>query len=104
MVEHDDYICMTNSQVIADRFLEVGKTGESLAKTDDFRAARHWMPLERDDTIFAYFSPGMLQGLLSPQYLIELRRRMQSESDIALVHLARLAAASMTPSDQSPAL
>lgn len=92
MVEHDGFICVTNSESIADRFLEVGKDGKSLGKTQGFRKARHWMPLERDDTIFAYFSPEMLQGLMSPQYLIELRRRMQSEADIALVHLARLAA------------
>lgn len=100
MVERDGFICLANSRAIADRFLEIGRTGESLAKTDGFRAARHYMPLERDDTIFAYFSPRMLQGLLSPQYLIELRRRMQSEADIALVHLARLAASSMTPPGQ----
>ncbi len=103
LVEHDGFLCVTNSRFIADRFLEVGQTGDSLAKTDAFRSARHWMPLERNDTIFAYFSPGMLQGLLSPHYLIELRRRMQSEADIALVHLARLAAASMASSNQ-PAL
>ncbi|TWU03744.1 hypothetical protein [Neorhodopirellula pilleata] len=100
MVERDGFICLANSEAIADRFLEIGQTGESLAKTEGFRAARHYMPLERNDTIFAYFSPRMLQGLLSPQYLIELRRRMQSEADIALVHLARLAAASMTPDGQ----
>lgn len=92
MVEHDGFICITNSESIADRFLEVGQSGESLGKTPGFRKARYWMPLEREDTIFAYFSPEMLQGLLTPQYLIELRRRMQSEADIALVHLARLAA------------
>lgn len=94
MVERDDFICITNSETIAERFLEVGSTGESLGKTDAFRLARTLHPLSLDDTIFAYFSPEMLQGLLSPQYLIELRRRMQSEADIAMVHLARVAAAS----------
>lgn len=99
LVESNGFLCVTNSKAIANRFLEVGKTGQSLAKTESFRAARHYMPLQRDDTIFAYFSPEMLQGLLSPQYLIELRRRMQSEADIALVHLARLAAASLMSDD-----
>ena len=100
MVEHDGFICVTNSESIADRFLEVGQSGDSLGKTPGFRKARHWMPLERNDTIFAFFSPEMLQGLLSPQYLIELRRRMQSEADIALVHLARLAAAAFRSEDE----
>ncbi|WP_144059926.1 hypothetical protein [Rhodopirellula sallentina] len=106
MVEHDGYICITNCKMIAERFLEVGRTGESLGKTDAFRFARTLHPLSLDDTIFAYFSPEMLQGLLSPQYLIELRRRMQSEADIALVHLARAAAASHSSavSDNNPPL
>lgn len=77
-------------------FLEVAETGESLADTTDFQLARSYMPLERNDTIFAYFSAEMLQGLLEPSYLIELRRRMQAEADIALVRLARMAARSNT--------
>ncbi len=96
MIEQNGFICVTNSKAIAERFLEVGKSGESLGKTEAFRVARTLHPLSSDDTIFAYFSPEMLQGLLTPQYLIELRRRMQSEADIALVHLARLAAANQT--------
>lgn len=104
MVEQKGFICVTNSSAIADRFLEVAQTGESLGKTEAFRIARTLHPLSIDDTIFAYFSPEMLQGLLTPQYLIELRRRMQSESDIALVHLARLAAANQTPPQSQPIL
>lgn len=96
MIEQNGFICVTNSKAIAERFLEVGKSGESLGKTEAFRVARTLHPLSSDDTLFAYFSPEMLQGLLAPQYLIELRRRMQSEADIALVHLARLAAANQT--------
>ena len=102
MVESKGFICVTNSLAIAERFLEVGQTGESLGKTEAFRIARILHPLSIDDTIFAYFSPDMLQGLLTPQYLIELRRRMQSEADIALVHLARLAAADQTPPGLQP--
>ncbi len=102
MVERNDFICVTNSEAIAERFLEVGTTGESLAKTEAFRLARSLHPVSRDDTIFAYFSPEMLQGLLAPEYLIELRRRMQSEADIAMVHLARLAAANEQTPDSAP--
>ncbi|WDQ17319.1 hypothetical protein [Rhodopirellula sp. P2] len=94
LVEAGPCILVTNSETIADRFLEVAQTGESLAATADFQLARSYMPLERNDTIFAYFSAEMLQGLLEPSYLIELRRRMQAEADIALVRLARMAARS----------
>ncbi|TWT65514.1 hypothetical protein [Crateriforma conspicua] len=93
MVEFDGYIFVTNSETLARRFVEVGKSGDSLAQTPSFRFARQLMPLTRNDTIFAYFSPAMLQGLVAPDNMIELRRRMHAESDIALVHVARLAAA-----------
>ncbi|MCC9656119.1 hypothetical protein [Rhodopirellula halodulae] len=100
MVEADPCILVTNSQTVADRFLEVAQTGQSLAATNDFQLARSYMPLERNDTIFAYFSAEMLQGLLDPAYLIELRRRMQAEADIALVRLARMAAQSHATQDR----
>ena len=94
MAESDDgFFLVTNSLSLAKRFLEVSEDGKSLAATDHFRLSRSLVPLSRDDTIFAYFSPEMLQGLVEPEYLIELRRRMHAKSDISLVHLARLAAA-----------
>lgn len=89
-----DYLFVTNSRTLVERFFEVGRTGESLAKTPTFREARRLMPVERDDTIFAYFSPEFFQGLASPRYLIELRRRLNAKADVALVHLARIVAAS----------
>ncbi len=88
------YVFVTNSRVLVERFFEVGRSGESLAKTPTFREARRLMPLDREDTIFAYFSPQFLQGLASPRYLIELRRRLNAKADVALVHLARIVAAS----------
>ena len=93
LVVDGQYMLVANSRSIVERFLEVGKSGESLAATDSFRLARGLMPLQRDDTIFAYFSPQMLQGLVSPEYLIELRRRLYAKADITMVHLARRAAA-----------
>ncbi|TWT53948.1 hypothetical protein Pla22_15820 [Rubripirellula amarantea] len=92
MVEDGGYILITNSFHIAERFLEVGDSQQSLASTASFKLARQLMPLERNDTIFAYFSPEMLRGLVSPQYLIELRRRLSAKSEIAMVRLSHLAA------------
>jgi len=94
LAEQDGYILVTNSHVLARRFFEVARSGASLAATPSFRLARQLMPLSRQDTIFAYLSPQMMQGLVSPQTLIELRRRMHAQADMALVHVARLAAAS----------
>ena len=92
LAEDDGYFLTTNSEFLVKRFFEVGESGQSLGASDSFRLSRSLVPTSRDDTIFAYFSPEMLQGLVSPQYMIELRRRSAAESDVALVHLARLAA------------
>ncbi|MFK8111876.1 MAG: hypothetical protein AB8B91_06725 [Rubripirellula sp.] len=89
MAEDDGYFCIANSETLVRRFLEVGESGDSLGTTSAFRLSRQLMPLERQDTIFAYFSPQMLRGLVSPQYLIELRRRLHAKAESAMVHLAK---------------
>ncbi len=93
MAEDGEYFLFTSSEYLVRRFYEVAENGDSLASSDAFRLSRQLMPLDRNDTIFAYFSPQMLQGLVSPEYMIEMRRRLHASSDIALVHLARIAAA-----------
>jgi len=93
MVEKGNSFLVTNSETIASRFLEVAESGQSLAKTPEFQLARRLMPIERDDSVFVYLSPLMLKGLVSPDYMIELRRRFDSKADITLVQLARLASA-----------
>ena len=96
LTQDGNYIFVTNSRKLTEQFIEVAKSGNSLAATPEFMLARKLMPLERDDTIFAYFSPAMLRGLVSPEYLIELRRRMFAKADISLVQLARMAGAMET--------
>ncbi|MEM9365968.1 MAG: hypothetical protein AAGD07_08215 [Planctomycetota bacterium] len=98
LAEDDGFFLISNSRSIVQDFLatggHAGKPGveNALSETETFRVARALMPLDRDDTIFVYLSPGMLQGLLAPEYLIELRRRMRSDADIRLVQLAERAA------------
>jgi hypothetical protein len=101
MARDGDYVFVANSRTLMERFLEVGQTGQSLATAPSFQLARKLMPTDRQDTIFAYFSPEMLQGLVSPPYLIELRRRLFAKSGIAMVHMARLAAAQHRETDDS---
>jgi len=50
------------------------------------------MPTSRQDTVFVFFSSAFQQGLLSPQYQVELRRRLQAATDLELVQLAQWAA------------
>ena len=52
------------------------------------------MPISRGDTIWLYASDAFFRNITSPHYRIEMARRLQAASDIDLVQLARLAAAS----------
>ncbi len=88
-----DFHLVTTSRALVERFYQAGQGDRALADTVEFQQARRVMPLDRGDTIFAYFSSAFFQELVSPQYQIELRRRLQSDTAIELVQLARLAAA-----------
>lgn len=87
-----NYHLVTTSRAIVERFLEAGSGQRALGTSAEFRHARATMPLERDDTIFAYFSTTFFRELLSPQYQIELTRRLRSVTNLELIRLARLAA------------
>lgn len=84
---------ITTSRTLVERFYEAGQGIRPLATTAEFQYARRRLPLEREDTIFAYFSTAFFRALLSPRYQIELSRRLQSLARMDLVELARLAAA-----------
>ena len=85
---------VTTSETIARRFVQASNGIGSLADTAEFQFARYNLPLERDDTLFAYMSTPFLQNLLTPAYQIELRRRNQAMSDILLLEMATLSASS----------
>jgi hypothetical protein len=88
-----DFHLVTTSRTIMERFFAAGAGDRALGQSAEFRHARRLMPVSREDTIFAYFSSAFFRGLLSPQYQIELQRRLQAVTDIELVQLARQAAA-----------
>ena len=102
LIQDGGYLFVSNSRKLTEQFIDVASTGRSLAATPEFMLARKLMPLEREDTIFAYFSPAMLRGLVSPEYLIELRRRMFAKADVSLLQLARMAGSveSQLPRDE----
>ncbi len=87
-----DYHLVTNSRNIVERFLQVGRNGGGLAATADFQRARQRFPLESKAAAWAYLSPEFFRGLVSPQYQIELRRRLKAVTDLELVQMAEYAA------------
>jgi hypothetical protein len=89
----DKFHLVTTSRAIVERFFAVADGRGSLGESAEFRFARQTMPLDRQDTIFVYFSAAFFEGLLSPQYQVELERRMKAVTDMELLQMARLAAA-----------
>jgi len=79
-----DYHLVTTSRRIVERFLEVAKANGagSLGDSAEFRSARTQMPVTRPDTVFAYLSDAYFRNLTSPQYRVEMTRRMQVLNEI----------------------
>jgi hypothetical protein len=87
-----DFHLVTTTRAIVERFLAIEEGRGSLGASAEFRHARTVLPTSRQDTIFVYFSSAFFQGLVSPQYQVELSRRLRATTDLALVRLARWAA------------
>jgi len=96
MVERDQYIFVTSSRKLAERFIEVHGGEPSLADSKAFRFARLMMPLQNKYDIFVYLSSEFLRNLVSPQYQIELRRRLKALAAIEIAELASLTAQAET--------
>lgn len=91
-VSDGSYVFMTTSQALATRFLQVAAGDRSLADSTDFRWARTWMPEANQYSVFGYFSPEFFHRLVSPQYQIELRRRLQAIAHLEMAEMASQAA------------
>jgi hypothetical protein len=103
MASDGDYVFVTTSSTLMRRFLEVGKGAPALASLPEFQWARAWMPEANSYSVFAYFSPEFFHQLVSPQYQIELRRRLESIAhlEIAEVASATAIAEGIAPDDVS---
>ena len=95
-----DFHLVTTSRRIVERFYEAGAGKRPLSEAVDFRHARAGRKPTDADSIYAYLSEAFFQQLASPQYQIEMTRRLRSVTDIELVQMARLAAqAERKPAD-----
>ncbi len=88
-----DYHFLTTSKALVRRFLEVRSGKGSLGDSPEFRHARTLMPAGRNDTVFVCLSSAFFRNLLSPQYRVEMMRRLESLADIDLAQMAVLASA-----------
>ena len=88
LVSHDNIHLITNSRYLAERFLQAAQGERRLSDHPEFQHARRILPLDREDTLFVYFSSEFFQNLMSPQYQIELRRRSQLTAEVQMLQLA----------------
>ena len=96
MVERGSFVFLTTSSQMVERFLEVSGGQPSLGDSKAFRFARLMMPLENKYDIFVYLSSEFFRNLVSPQYQIELRRRLKAMAAIEIAELASLTSAAET--------
>jgi hypothetical protein len=96
-----DFHLVTTCRALVERFYQAGAGDRSLAATADFQDCRATMPLTRDDTIFLFAPPDFFQNLASPQYRVELDRRLRSVGEMRAILLAQLAAAAEVQPDNS---
>ena len=96
MVERGSTLFLTTSKRLAERFLQVGNGQPSLGDSKAFRFARLMMPLENKYDIFVYLSSEFFRNLVSPQYQIELRRRLKALAAIEIAELASLTSVAET--------
>ena len=86
------YHLVTNCRQIVDRFVECAQGVRSLGASNEYRHARTLIPQGEENTLFVYLSRRFFEGLLSPQYQIELPRRLRAVTDLQAWELATLAA------------
>lgn len=92
LVEADPFLFVTTSETLAKRFLQVQANGVSLANVPAYRFARVIMPESNQYDVFAYFSSEFFRNLISPQYQIELRRRLRAIAAIETAETASMVA------------
>ncbi len=88
-----NYHFVTSSRALAARFLQTAKGEGSLGNSPEFLHARSVLPLDRNDAVFVYFSDAFFRNFTSPAYRIESLRRLEAATDIEIVQLAKLNAA-----------
>jgi hypothetical protein len=84
----DSYVLVSTSRKLVERFVEVGESAESMANNELFQWVRGRMPASNDYSVFGYFSPEFIQGLLEPHHQIEKQRRLQAGAHLELAEIA----------------
>jgi hypothetical protein len=87
-----DYLLVSRSRRLVERFYEAAGGNGSLAATAEFQSTRAAMPQAREDTIFLYLPTAFFENMAGPKYRVELDRRLRSIGEMRSLQMARLAA------------
>jgi hypothetical protein len=90
LVDKNQFIFLTTSRKLVQRFLQVQGGAPSLGDSKSFRFSRLMMPTEHKYDVFVYLSSEFFRNLVSPHYQIELRRRLKAIASIEMAELASL--------------
>lgn len=85
------YHLHTSSRAIVERFFAAVDGDRPLGLSPEFRNARRLLPVDRDDTVFGFFSSEFFRQALSNETHVELMRRQASRAELETLELARLA-------------
>ena len=83
---------VTNSQTLAQRFLETADGDRCLGNLKEYRYSRSEQQSEHNCAAWLYLSDPFFRNITSPEYRVELERRRQAARDLVTLHLARMAA------------
>lgn len=92
-VVSDRYHLLTNSKVLATRFLEARKGYRSLGSLREYQYAQQELQADRDCLAVLYLSDPFFRQITSPAYRVELQRRRRAAAELTQLQLARMAAA-----------
>ena len=89
LVVDGNYILVANCEYIVRRFVERRKTLGNLA---EYKYARSKSPSLAEEKTFIYVSDPFFRHIVSPQYRIEMHRRLQAKRDLQQLRVAYVAA------------
>lgn len=82
---------ITNSRALVQQFLATRDVKNSIAADDAFRELRWQVPFDANDTAFVYVPTQFIESMTTPEYVVELKRRLHSRAELELLQIAVIA-------------
>ncbi len=100
-VKDGSYHLVTNSAVLAMRFLETGAGTNCLGNLNEYRYSLSQSQQDGDSPAWLYLPDPFFRSITSPRYRIELERRRRAGEDLLTLQMAHMAASAEAIKDLS---